>query len=42
MATIKVAMIGAGAISSIYLENITTVFREMEILGVTYLDRSRA
>jgi len=42
MATIKVAMIGAGAISSIYLENITTVFREMEILGVTDLDRSRA
>jgi len=42
MATVKVAMIGTGAISSIYLDNISQVFREIEILGVTDLDRSRA
>ena len=31
---VKVAMIGVGAISGIYLKNITTVFKEVELVGV--------
>jgi predicted dehydrogenase len=42
MNTIKVAMIGVGAISGIYLENITNVFKEIELIGVCDLVRERA
>ncbi|MGB8454007.1 MAG: Gfo/Idh/MocA family oxidoreductase [Anaerocolumna sp.] len=42
MTTIKIAMIGVGAISGIYLENITNVFKEIEIIGVCDLVRERA
>lgn len=42
MGTVKVAMIGVGAISGIYLENITKVFREIELIGVCDLIRERA
>jgi predicted dehydrogenase len=42
MSTVKVAMIGVGAISGIYLENITNVFKEIEIIGVCDLIRERA
>ena len=31
---VKVAMIGVGAISGIYLKNITNVFKEVELVGV--------
>ena len=31
---VKVAMIGVGKISGIYLKNITTVFKEVELIGV--------
>lgn len=34
MSTIKIAMIGVGDISGIYLENITNMFSEIEIIGV--------
>jgi predicted dehydrogenase len=39
---IRVAMIGVGSISGIYLENITKMFREIELLGVCDLVRERA
>jgi len=42
MKTVKVAMIGVGAISGIYLENITKIFRGMELIGVCDLVRERA
>ncbi len=42
MNRIKVAMIGVGAISGIYLENITKVFKELELVGVCDLVRERA
>lgn len=42
MGTVKIAMIGVGAISGIYLENITNVFKEIEIIGVCDLIRERA
>ncbi|MDF2537976.1 MAG: oxidoreductase [Herbinix sp.] len=42
MNTVKIAMIGVGAISGIYLENITKVFRELELVGVCDLVRERA
>ncbi len=42
MGTVKIAMIGVGAISGIYLENITNVFKEIEIIGVCDLVRERA
>lgn len=42
MKTIKIAMIGVGAISGIYLENITKTFKEIELLGVCDLIRERA
>ncbi len=41
-AKVKVAMIGVGAISGIYLENITKVFTELELVGVCDLIRERA
>lgn len=40
--TVKVAMIGVGAISGIYLENITKVFKEIELVGVCDLIPERA
>ena len=40
---VKVAMIGVGAISGIYLKNITNVFKEVELVGVcdANVDRAR-
>ena len=34
MATVKIGFVGCGAISGIYLENITKRFKEIEIIGV--------
>ena len=42
MSTVKIAMIGVGNISAIYLENITKVFKEIELIGVCDLVRERA
>jgi predicted dehydrogenase len=42
MNKVKVAMIGIGAISGIYLENITKVFTDIELIGVCDLIRERA
>lgn len=42
MQRMRIAMIGVGSISGIYLKNITQVFREMELIGVCDLIRSRA
>ncbi|MDF2543259.1 MAG: oxidoreductase [Herbinix sp.] len=42
MSKVKVAMVGVGAISGIYLENITQVFKELELVGVCDLIRERA
>ena len=42
MSTVKVAMIGVGNISGIYLKNITQTFRELELIGVCDLVRERA
>lgn len=39
---VKIAMIGVGAISGIYLKNITRVFREVELTGVCDLIPERA
>ena len=39
---VKVAMIGVGAISGIYLKNITETFHELELVGVCDLVRERA
>ena len=39
---VKVAMIGVGKISGIYLKNITTVFKEVELVGVCDLIPERA
>ena len=42
MQRMRIAMIGVGSISGIYLQNITQVFRELELIGVCDLVRSRA
>ena len=42
MNKVKVAMIGVGAISGIYLDNITKVFTDIELLGVCDLIHERA
>lgn len=42
MNTVKVAMIGIGNISGIYLKNITETFKEIELIGVCDLVRERA
>lgn len=42
MSTVKVAMIGVGSISGIYLENITKLFKDVELIGVCDLVRERA
>ena len=34
MNRVRVAMIGVGNISGIYLKNITQTFRELELIGV--------
>ncbi len=39
---VKIGIVGIGAISGIYLENITHVFKEIEIIGVCDLVRERA
>lgn len=39
---VKVAMIGVGAISGIYLQNITNTFREIELIGLCDLIPERA
>ncbi len=40
--TIKIGMVGVGAISGIYLENITNRFQEIELVAVCDLIRERA
>jgi predicted dehydrogenase len=42
MAVKKIAMIGCGSISGIYLQNITKTFKEIELIGVCDLIRERA
>lgn len=42
MKKVKIGFVGVGAISGIYLENITNLFREIEIIGVCDLIRERA
>ena len=42
MDKVKIGIVGIGSISSIYLENITNVFREIEIIGVCDLIREKA
>ena len=42
MNRVKVAMIGVGNISGIYLKNITQTFHELELVGVCDLVRERA
>ena len=42
MEKVKIGFVGVGAISGIYLENITNLFREIEIIGVCDLIRERA
>lgn len=42
MGTMKVAMIGVGSISGIYLDNITTRYKELELIGACDLIRERA
>lgn len=42
MKTTKIGIVGVGAISGIYLENITNTFQEIEVLGVCDLIRERA
>ena len=37
----KIAMIGVGAISGIYLKNITEVFKEIELVGMCDLIHGR-
>ena len=38
----RIAFVGVGNISEIYLENITNMFREIEVIGVCDLIRERA
>lgn len=42
MSKVKIAMIGVGNISGIYLENITKTFKEIELIGVCDLVREKA
>lgn len=42
MRSVNVAMIGVGCISGIYLENISTLFTELRLIGVCDLVRERA
>ncbi len=40
--TVKIGIVGVGAISGIYLKNITGLYQEIEVLGVCDLIRERA
>lgn len=42
MNPVKIGIVGVGAISGIYLENITNLFQEIEVIGVCDLIRERA
>ena len=42
MKPVRVAMVGVGAISGIYLQNITHTFKELELVGVCDLIPERA
>jgi len=44
MSTVKVAMIGVGKISGIYLKNITNLYKELELVGVCdfFVERAEA
>ena len=42
MRKIRIGFVGVGAISGIYLENITNMFKDIEIIGVCDLIRERA
>ncbi len=42
MSKVKIAMIGVGSISGIYLDNLTKMFKEVELYGVCDLVRERA
>jgi predicted dehydrogenase len=42
MKTVNIAMIGVGAINGIYLENITKIFQNIELIGVCDLVREKA
>ena len=42
MKPVRVAMIGVGAISGIYLQNITHTFKELDLVGVCDLIPERA
>lgn len=42
MSTVKIAMIGVGDISGIYLHNITGVFQEIQLIGICDLVREKA
>ena len=42
MKTVKIGFVGCGAISGIYLKNITNLFKEIEIIGVCDLIPERA
>ena len=42
MRTVKVGFVGCGAISHIYLKNLTETFKEVEVIGVCDLIRERA
>ena len=42
MEKVRIAMIGVGNISSIYLKNLTGLFKEVELIGVCDLIRERA
>lgn len=42
METTKIALVGVGDISGIYLENLTKLFKQIEVIGVCDLIRERA
>ena len=42
MSNVKIAMIGTGSISGLYLSNITKTFKEIEVIGVCDAVRERA
>ena len=42
MKPVRVAMVGVGAISGIYLQNITHTFKELDLVGVCDLIPERA
>ena len=42
MGKLKIAFVGTGSISGIYLENLTRVYKEVEIAGICDLVREKA